>query len=96
MKGMTKGQWTNLKEVLLHLPIKTRNLAWKDAMDLVEKVLAGQSDIAPGVDIDALRFSVECDICHEMIGFEEDFVRKGLTGVWIHYDCHMRTAKDRV
>lgn len=92
-KAMTKEQWANLKEVLLHVPIKTRNLAWKEAMDLVEQVLAGRNNISPDVDLKHARFAVECALCHEAIGFDEDYVRHALTGTYVHYDCHHRSTE---
>lgn len=91
-KALTKGQWANLKEVLLHVPIKTRNLAWKDAMDLVEHILEGRNNLAPEVDVKRGCFAVECNLCRDLIGIDEDFVRHALTGTYVHYDCHHRST----
>lgn len=92
-KALTRSQWANLKEVLLHVEIKTRNLAWKEAMDLVEQILAGRNNLAPEIDLKNDCFAVECGLCHKPIGIEEDFVRKGTTAAYIHYDCHHRSTK---
>jgi hypothetical protein len=91
-KGLTKGKWADLKEVLLHVPIKARNLAWKDAMDLVEHILRGRNNLAPNLDMKELKFSVECNICKELIAVDEDYVRHALTGTYVHYDCHHRST----
>lgn len=95
-KAMTKDKWASLKEALLHVPIKNRNLAWKQAMDLVDHILSGRNNIAFDVDTELGRFAVSCNICHEPIGLDEDYVRKALTSVVVHYDCHMKSPMDRV
>lgn len=91
-KGMTKNQWADLKEVLLHVPIRARNIAWKEAMENVEKILAGRNNLSPDIDLKNTRFAVECKLCRDLIGVDEDFVRHALTGTYSHYDCHHRSS----
>ena len=91
-KALTKEKWANLKEVLLQVPIKLRNLAWKEAMDLVETILAGRNNLSPDVDAKTGRFAVACDICGDTISVEEDYVRHALTAKYVHYDCHHRST----
>jgi hypothetical protein len=91
-KALTRGKWTDLKEVLLHVPIKVRNLAWKEAMSLVDQVLAGRNNLSPDVDLESGRFAVECVLCRQTIDVDEDFVRKGISSTYRHHDCFMRSS----
>jgi len=91
-KALTKEKWANLKEVLLHVPAKARNLAWKEAVDFVETVLAGRNNLALDVDLKSGCFAVACALCNEAIGVDEDYVRKGITAQTVHYDCHHKSS----
>jgi hypothetical protein len=95
-KAMTKDKWESLKKALLHVPIKNRNLVWKEAVDMIDHVLSSQNNIAPEVDAEFGRFAVSCELCHQPIGLDEDYVRKAITSSVVHYDCHMKSPTDRV
>jgi hypothetical protein len=91
-QSLTKVKWAELKEILLHVPVKARSAAWRESMDFVEKVLAGRNNLAPAADARTMKYSVECDICHELIGLDEDFVFHALSAKYVHYDCHHRSS----
>lgn len=91
-KALTKEKWANLKEVLLHVPIRVRNVAWKDAMSVVEQILEGRNNLTPDIDPKTGRFAIECGLCHEQIDVDEDFVRHALTATYVHYDCHHKST----
>lgn len=92
MRAMTRERWASLKEVLLHVPIKARNVAWKEAMNLVEDILSNRNNLAPELDERSGCFAVECALCRQQIGVDEDFVRHAITGTYVHYDCHHRST----
>jgi hypothetical protein len=91
-QSLTKVKWAELKEILLHVPVKARSAAWRESMDFVEKVLAGRNNLAPVADARTMKYSVECDICKDLIGLEEDFVFHALSAKYVHYDCHHRSS----
>jgi hypothetical protein len=96
MKGLTKASWNGLKAALLSVPIRGRNMAWKEGLEMVETILDGRNNLAPEIIEKLGKFAVQCDICKDAISLEDDFVRKGMSCVWVHYDCHMRSSEDRV
>lgn len=91
-KALTKEKWASLKEILLQIPIRLRNLSWKEAMDLVDVILAGRNNLCPDIDPKTGRFAVSCALCSNVISVEDDFVRHGLTSTYVHYDCHHRST----
>lgn len=91
-QGLTKVKWGELKEVLLHVPIRARSAAWREAMEFVDHVLAGKNNITPNCDARTMRYSVACDNCGELIKIDEDFVFHALTAKYVHYDCHHRST----
>lgn len=91
-QGLTKVKWGELKEVLLHVPIRARSAAWREAMEFVDYVLAGKNNLTPPSDARTMRYSVACGICGELIKLDEDFVFHALSAKYVHYDCHHRST----
>jgi hypothetical protein len=91
-KSLTKVKWAELKEILLHVPVRARSAAWRDSMEFVEQILAGQNNLAPSVDASTMKYSVECPLCHELIGVTEDYVFHALSAKYVHYDCHHKSS----
>lgn len=91
-QSLSKVKWGELKEVLLHVPIRARTAAWRVSMDFVEQVLAGLNNLAPTVNVQTMRYSVPCSICGELIKIDEDYVFHALTAAYVHYDCHHRST----
>jgi hypothetical protein len=91
-QGLTKVKWAELKEILLHVPIKARSAAWRESMEFVDQILAGKNNITPNCDARTMRYSVECGICRELIKLDEDYVFHALTASYVHYDCHHRSS----
>lgn len=91
-KSLTKVKWAELKEVLLHVSVKARSLIWRDAMEFVEQVISGHNNLAPTVDASTMKYSVECGLCRELIGVDEDYVFHALSAKYVHYDCHHRSS----
>lgn len=92
-RSMTKVQWGELKEVLLHVPTRARTAAWRESMAFVEKVLSGLNNLALNVDVQTMRYSVPCASCGELLAIDEDYVFHALTASYVHYDCHHRSTK---
>lgn len=92
-QSLTKLKWGELKEVLLHVPIRARTAVWRASMDFVEAVLNGRNNLAPTVDLKTMRFSVECELCGDLIKIDEDYVYHGIRAKYVHYDCHHRSSK---
>lgn len=91
-QSLSKVKWAELKEVLLHVPIKARSAAWREGMEFIEQVLAGKNNLTPVVDARTMKFSVECELCKELIGINEDYVFHALTAKYVHYDCHHKST----
>jgi len=96
MQSPTKVKWASMKEALLKVPARHRDIAWKEGLEIIEAVLAGRNNLTPDVDIDTMRFSVACEICGNLIMIGEDYVYKGATSKTVHYDCHHKAYEDRV
>jgi hypothetical protein len=88
----TKVKWAELKEVLLHVPIRARSAAWRESMEFVDQILAGRNNIAPTVDAKTMAYSVECRHCNEIIKIDEDYVFHAISGKYEHYDCHHKSS----
>lgn len=91
-RSLTKLKWAELKEVLLHVPIKARTAVWRESMDFVDKILAGRNNLSPTVDLKTMQYSVACDLCKEIIRVEDDYVFHALTAKFVHYDCHHKST----
>jgi hypothetical protein len=61
-------------------------------MDFVEKILAGRNNLVPAADARTMKYSVDCGICKELIGLDEDYVFHALSAKYVHYDCHHRSS----
>jgi hypothetical protein len=89
---LTKVKWAELKAILLHVPTKARSAAWRDSMEFVEQILAGRNNLAPTTDARTMRYSVDCNLCGELIKIDEDYVFHSLTAKYVHYDCHHKST----
>lgn len=97
MDALTKDEWRALKAALLRVPAKYRDKTWKDGLSLVEAVLhRAVVRGMPPVDIDEMKFAVKCGLCGRTIEVGEDFVFKGASASFVHYDCHFRFSDDRI
>ena len=91
-QGLSKVKWGELKEILLHVPIRARTAAWRESMEFVDAVLAGRNNLAPTSDLRTMKYSVPCDICSVLIGIDEDYVFHALSAKYVHYDCHHKST----
>jgi hypothetical protein len=91
-QSLTKVKWAELKEILLHVPVRARSAVWRNSMEFVEQVMAGHNSLAPVADARTMKYSVECPLCKELIGLDEDYVFHALTAKYVHYDCHHKST----
>ena len=90
--SLTRTKWTALRDTLLRVPTRSRNIGWKEALDLVEHILAGRNNLTPDLNLESGRFAVECETCHKAIEVMDDFVRHAISNKFVHYDCHHKTT----
>jgi len=87
MRNMTKVEWKELQAALLSVPIHQRTKVWKKAWDFIERVLSDTNGLAVELEPGSIHYVPECDLCHQAISIDEDFVFKAITATYRHYDC---------
>lgn len=91
---ITKTEWKEVENGLLHVPQKSRGSAWKKTFDFVRSVVEGRNSLAASLgglstspDGDEIHYDVTCSLCKRFILVGDDYVYKGITGYIVHYDC---------
>jgi hypothetical protein len=86
---LNKLEWQRVLNGLNTVAPSKRTKAWERAKELVEGIVSGKNELAQRLLAEGVFFNVTCRACGRKIKVYDDYVYKGLSGEYVHYDCLM-------